>query len=109
MFDARSFMNTRASLAALMLLLVLAFWRCSGGGVEVAREAVSGVVLPSEAAVSGAQGAALATVLVELGDGRQVRVLVTGAMPAPGEAVQLWRSRTEQGTESYSLQDLSTR
>ncbi|HMN92049.1 MAG TPA: hypothetical protein PKC60_02355 [Hydrogenophaga sp.] len=104
MFDARSFMTTRATLAALVLLLALAFWRCSGGGVTVEREAVSGVVLPSDAPSSGASAAALATVRVELGDGRQVRVLVTGAMPAPGETVQLWRSRTDQGGESYSLQ-----
>jgi hypothetical protein len=109
MFDARSFMTTRASLAALMLLLVLAFWRCSGGGVEVEREAIAGVVLPSDAPSSGAPGSALATVMVELGDGRRVRVLVTGTMPAPGETVQLWRSRTDQGDENYSLQGAASR
>lgn len=109
MFDARSFMTTRATLAALMLLLVLAFWRCSGGGVTVEREAVTGVVLPSDAPSSGTPGASLATVVVELGDGQQVRVLVTGALPAPGETVQLWRSRTDQGGESYSLQGTASR
>ena len=109
MFDARSFMTTRATLAALMLLLVLAFWRCSGGGVTAEREIVSGVVLPSDAPSTAAPAAALATVMVELGDGRQVRVLVTGALPAPGETVQLWRSRNDQGGESYGLLPEGTR
>jgi len=110
MFDARRFMSTRATFAAISVVLALVFWRWMGGGVEVEREAVSAVVVaPEDAASVATDAAALPTVLVELDDGRRVRLMVTGAMPAPGEVVQLWRSRTDQGTESYSLQGPSTR
>ncbi|TNF63323.1 MAG: hypothetical protein EP306_01435 [Burkholderiales bacterium] len=109
MIDARSHMTTRAIFAALVVIIALAVWRCTGGGAEVQREAVGGVVLPSDAPPSGTPGPALATVLVELDDGRRVRVLATGAVPAPGEVVQLWRSRTDQGAESYSLQGAASR
>jgi len=110
MFDARSFMTTRATLAAVSVVLALVFWRFMGGGTEVEREAVSGVVVPPEvAAHAAADTAALQTVMIELSDGRHVRVMVTGAMPLPGETVQLWRSRTDQGTEIYSLQGVATR
>ncbi len=110
MFNARSHMSIRATFAAVSVVLALAFWRLMGGGPEVEREAVSGVVVAPEVAASAvADTAALQTVMIELEDGRRVRVMVTGAMPAPGEAVQLWRSRTDQGSETYSLQGLATR
>ncbi|MBA4266079.1 MAG: hypothetical protein C0453_13440 [Comamonadaceae bacterium] len=110
MFNARSYMSIRATFAAVSVVLALAFWRLMGGGTEVERVAVSGVVVAPEGALNAvADTVALPTVMVELNDGRRVRVMVTGAMPPPGEAVQLWRSRTDQGTETYSLQGVATR
>ena len=110
MFNARSYMSIRATFAAVSVVLALAFWRLMGSGTEVEREAVSGVVVAPEAAASAVAGTAtLQTVMIELNDGRRVRVMVAGAMPAPGEAVQLWRSRTDPGTEIYNLQDVATR
>ncbi|WP_304912554.1 hypothetical protein [Hydrogenophaga sp.] len=103
-------MAIRATFAAVSVVLALAFWRLMGDGTEVERDAVSGVVMAPEAATSAvADTAMLQTVMIELGDGRRVRVRVTGAMPPPGEAVQLWRSRTDQGTEIFSLQGEATR
>lgn len=110
MFNARSYMTIRATFAAVSVVLALAFWRLMGGGAEVERDAVSGVVMAPEAAASAvADTAMLHTVMIELNDGRRVRVMVTGAMPPPGEVVQLWRSRTDLGTEIYSLQGAATR
>lgn len=110
MFNARSYMSIRATFAAVSVVLALVFWRLMGGGTEVEREAVSGVVVVPEAPASAtADTTSLQTVMIELSDGRRVRVMVTGAMPSAGEAVQLWRSRTDQGTESYSLQGAATR
>lgn len=109
MFNARSYMSIRATFAAVSVVLALVFWRLMGGGTEVEREAVSGVVVPEAPASATADTTSLQTVMIELSDGRRVRVMVTGAMPSAGEAVQLWRSRTDQGTESYSLQGAATR
>lgn len=110
MFNARSHMSIRATFAAVSVVLALAFWRLMGGGTEVERDAVSGVVVAPEAAASATPDTgSLQTVMIELDDGRRVRVMVTGSMPPPGEAVQLWRSRTDQGTEIYSLQGAASR
>ena len=110
MFNARSYMSIRATFAAVSVVLALAFWRLMGSGTEVEREAVSGVVVAPEAAASAVAGTAtLQTVMIELNDGRRVRLMVTGAIPAPGEAVQLWRCRAAPATEIYNLQGVATR
>lgn len=101
---ARHFMTTRASLAALLLglLLLVGLWQ-QAGTEETVSQTVQGKVLSAGDQTTGTQ--ALPTLLVELDDGRQVRLLHTGRQWQAGESVQLRRSISNHGTESYQLLD----
>lgn len=101
---ARQYMTTRATLAALLMggLLLFGLWM-QEEAAEARVETVQGRILVSDPQAPDTQ--ALPTLLVELEDGRQVRLLLTGRRPQVGERVQLQRITSGQGTESYQLLD----